>query len=132
MAPTNTDHPRPDPVTGEFKDLEHPWGRYFSKFTPPHRLYYFFNIGRQMLEALILNALSSSSLSGAQSGAMAVLELYAFYVVAKDAPYVLMKQSRVDIVTALGRCLTYGTAFLTTIRIISGEQASAQLVNIQM
>ena len=82
---------------------------YFSKFTPNQADWYYKNLKRQLLEAVLLNGLYP--FQGPQVVALAVVQLYFSVSVALNKPYVLIAQSRAEFLTALGRAVTYLIAF---------------------
>jgi hypothetical protein len=109
-------------------DVNHPWGRHFNKFTPPHKLYYFTGIGRSFLVLLVLHLLAPWPT--AQAGTALGLEAVALALVIKDAPYVFIEQSRAEVVTSAGRVATYALALLPTIGAGPATTSSALMVNI--
>jgi len=109
-------------------DVNHPWGRHFNKFTPPHKLYYFTGIGRSFLVLLALHLLAPWPT--AQAATALGLEAVALALVIKDAPYVFIEQSRAEVVTSAGRVATYALALLPTIGAEPATTSSALMVNI--
>ena len=76
------------------------WGSFFRQFSPRHRHYYAFNLGRQLLEAFCLHCFRNAP--GAwQPGSVFLVEVAALVHVCFWAPYVLLAQSRAEIFTAV-------------------------------
>ncbi len=103
-----------DPKNKEY--LTNPFSPHFSKFTPFHSHYYFFNIVRQFAEAWTLNGLAEFSLL--QGSAMTVIELVSFCLVLQHAPYVMLAQSRADLFTSCVRFMTFSFATLPLIPVL--------------
>jgi hypothetical protein len=118
----------------EFKDnldmdVNHPYGRYFNKFSPGHKYYYFVGIARSFLETFILNGLKDFEV--AQVGSMTLVQFAGLAYVLKMAPYTMLAQTRAEIFTNAMKSVTYTLALAPIVGVMSPQQASEFLVNAQ-
>jgi len=103
-------------------DVNEPFGRFFTKFTPRHKLFYLENIAKNVAEVFILNSLVS--FGELQVTLMLALNCRLFVMVVKDSPYVLLAQSRSEIITVVGRFLVYLTAWFAVLGALDDRAAA--------
>ena len=93
-------------------------------------MYYFTNILRQFVSAWVLNGLAW--LPSIQSGAMVLVEGVAFVSVLFSAPYIMLAQSRCDMVTRFSALITFGVSFLCSTGSLDSRGSAVIMVIVQV
>jgi len=119
----------PSEIGAQLQDVNHPYGRHFNKFTPPHVLYYPKGIAKALLILVLLNMLANYG--AVQSGSVLLVEVLTMGFVVHNPPYALLSQSRSEMVNAIGRMLVYLLSLLAAMGSLGEKSASGAMVQIQ-
>ena len=104
---------------------------FFNKFTPKHKYYYVAEqLSRNALEVFFLNGLAPYPTM--QAFFLFFIELCYLIPVLWELPFSLLAQSRIEVVSAVGRCVLYLGPVLIVTGCMSAPDAANMVVAVQL